>query len=99
MEGDANREKNQRSGASATRRCWFHTIDKKKSGKKNIFFLTTMDDEIQVSKDQRVQPKPIVYYGHEGVDVVHLVFIGRIKATSTRTRTNALIMSQRQQAI
>ena len=48
-------------------------VDKKMSGKKNVV-LTTMYDDIAVSKDQWKKPNVHVFYDHTkgGVDVVDL---------------------------
>ena len=61
-------------------------MDKKKKGKKNVLFLTTMFDEVRISQDQPLNPKPIVYHDHMkgGVDVVDLVSIGATTRSKTR---------------
>ena len=50
--------------------------DKKKKGTKVVLFLSTMHDEMHISRDERKKPAPIVYYDHMkggGVDVVDLL--------------------------
>ena len=69
-------------------------IDTKKSGKKNIILLSTLHDEIRVSRDQRRKPQPIVYYDHTkgGVDVVDLLsFSLSTRFKSKRWTLNALV--------
>ena len=85
MKSDADREEKSTKWCFSEKKMLVSYMDKKKSGKKNVLFLTTMYDEIRVSKDQRVKPQPIVYYDHMkgGVDVVDLVSIG----ASTRSKT------------
>ena len=48
--------------------------DKKKKGTKVVLLLSTMHDEIHVSRDERTKPSLIVYYDHMkgGVDVMDL---------------------------
>ena len=50
-------------------------IDKKKSGPKNVVVLTTMHDEVKVTKDIRRKPQVLTFYDHTkgGVDVVDLI--------------------------
>ena len=46
--------------------------EKKSKGSKVVLFVTTMFDEMRVSKDLRLKPQPIVYYDpmKGGVDIV-----------------------------
>ena len=60
-------------------------VDKKKSRKKNVVVLTSMQDNIRVTKDERRKPQVHTFYGHTkgGVDVVDLIssnFSTRIKS-------------------
>ena len=50
-------------------------IDKKKSGKKNVTVLSTMHDNVKITKDQRKKPSVHAMYDHAkgGVDVVNLL--------------------------
>ena len=49
--------------------------DKKKKGTKVVLALSTMHDEMRISKDERKKPAPIVYYDHMkgGVAIVDLL--------------------------
>ena len=51
-----------------------HT-DKKKKGTKIVLALSTMHDEMRISKDECKKPAPIVYYDHMkgGFDIVDLL--------------------------
>ena len=50
-------------------------VDKKKSGKKNVVVLTSMHDNVRVTKDERRKPQVHTFYDHTkgGVDVVDLI--------------------------
>ena len=50
-------------------------IDKKKSGKKNSIVLSSMQDSVKVTNDQRKRPQIHSMYDHTkgGVDVVDLL--------------------------
>ena len=50
-------------------------IDKKKSGKKNVTVLSTMHDNVKITKDQRKKPIVHTVYDHTkgDVDVVDLL--------------------------
>ena len=50
-------------------------IDKKESGKKNVFVLSTMHDSVKVTNNQRKKPQIRNMYDHTkgGVDVVDLL--------------------------
>ena len=60
--------------------------DKKKKGHKIVILLSTLDNEMRVSKDLRAKPQPIVYYDHAkgGVDVVDLVSANMLTRFKTR---------------
>ena len=49
--------------------------DKKKSGTKIVLLLSTMSEDIRISKDERGKSQQIVYYDHMkgGADVVDLL--------------------------
>ena len=55
--------------------CLFLTLTKKKSDKKNVVVLTTMHDNVGVTKDGRRKPDVHVTYNHAkgGVDIVDLI--------------------------
>ena len=57
-------------------------IDKKKSGKRNVVVLSTLHDEVRVTKDERRKPDIYKLYDHAkgGVDMVDLI------STSCTTR-------------
>ena len=50
-------------------------IDKKKSGKRNIVVLSTLHDEVRLTKDERRKPDIYKLYDHakSGVDMVDLI--------------------------
>ena len=50
-------------------------VDKRKSGKKNVVVLTSMHDNVRVSKDKRRKPQVHTFYDHTkgGVDVLDLI--------------------------
>ncbi len=60
--------------------------DKKKKGTKVVMALSTMHDEMRISKDERKKPEPIVYYDHMkgGVDIVDL--LSTMLSTRCKTR-------------
>ena len=60
--------------------------EKKKKSTKIALVLTTMHDEMRVSKDARNKPEPILYYDHmKGcVDIIDL--LSCIKTTRMKTR-------------
>ena len=60
-------------------------IDKKKSGKKNVIILSTMHENVKVTKYQRKKPQVHTMYDHTtwGVDVVDLLS----RSYSTRIKT------------
>ena len=60
-------------------------IEKRKSGKKNVIILSTMHENIKVTKDQRKKPQvhPIYENTKGGVDVVDLLSTSH----STRIKT------------
>ena len=62
-------------------------IDKKKSGKKNVIILSTMHENLKVTKDQRKKPQVHTMYDHTkgGVDVVDL--LSTIHSTRIKTKT------------
>ena len=43
-------------------RCWY--VDKKKSRKKNVIVLTSMYDNVRVTKDERRKPQVHKFYDH-----------------------------------
>ena len=66
--------------------------DKKKSGMKNIIVLSTMHDNVRITKDQRKKPDVIVFYDYTkgGVDVVDLLAKMSTRMKSKRWVINAL---------
>ena len=60
-------------------------IDKKKSGKKNVIILSTMHENVKVTKYQRKKPQVHTMYDHTkwGVDAVDLLS----RSHSTRIKT------------
>ena len=85
MKTDSDQEEKSSKWCFSEKKMLISYMDKKKAGKKNVLFLTTMFNEVRVSRDQRKKPQPIVYYDHMkgGVDVVDLVSIG----ASTRSKS------------
>ena len=72
-------------------------IDKKKSGKKNIIGLTTLNDAVKVSNDKRSKPQVLVMCDHtKGVlDVAEWLsthHTTRIKAKRWPLNASALIL-------
>ena len=50
-------------------------IDKKERSKKNVVVLTSMNDKVKVTKDERRKPQVHTFYDHTkgGVDVADLI--------------------------
>ena len=50
-------------------------IDKKERSKKNVVVLTSMNDKVKVTKDERRKPQVHTFYDHNkgGVDVADLI--------------------------
>ena len=88
---DVDREEKSSKWCYSDNKMLISYLDKKKTGKKNVLFLSTMYDEVRVSQDARTKPQPIVYYDHMkgGVDVVDLVSTG----VSTRFKTRRWTMN------
>ena len=85
MKTDAGREFKSTKWCYNDKKMPISYADKKNKGTKIVLALTTMHDEMRVSKDKRKKPEPLVYYDHMkgGVDVIDLV---SIRAT-TRAKT------------
>ena len=66
--------------------------DKKKSGMKNIIVLSTMHDDVRITKDVRLKPNVIVFYDYTkgGVDVVDLLAKMSTRLKNKRWVINAL---------
>ena len=71
----------------------FSYVDKKKSGKKNVIVLSTMHDNVKITKDQRKKPSVHIMYDHTkgGADVVDLLSTTHLtQIKSRRWPLNAL---------
>ena len=69
-------------------------IDKRQSGKKNVILLSTMHDNVKITKDQQKKPSVHTIYDHTkgGVDVVNLLLTTHsTQITSRRWPLNALV--------
>ena len=61
-------------------------VDKKKSGKNNVVVLTSMHDNVRVTKDKRRKPQVHTFYDHKKGSVDVLDFISSNRSTSIKSK-------------
>ena len=61
-------------------------VDKKKSGKNNVVVLTSMHDNVRVTKDKRRKPQVHTFYDHKKGSVDVLDFISSNRSTRIKSK-------------
>ena len=60
-------------------------IDKKKSGKKNVIALSTMHDNVKITKDQRKKPSVHTIYDHTKGGIGAVNFLSTTHSTRIKS--------------